>query len=115
VASSGLTLEEVEELARLDPVGQGNPAVRLAWRGLSHARPSLRMGKENQHVKLRVTAGGPMLEAVWWNCRNAPLPGERFDLAFTPTINEYNGRRSVQLKVLDWQPCEAVTPGPPPR
>ena len=105
VDSSGLTLEQVEELARLEPVGQGNSPVRLAWRGLSHARPPLRMGKENQHVKLRVTAGGPMAEAVWWNCRSAPLPGERFDLAFTPTVNEYDGRRSVQLKVLDWQPA----------
>ncbi len=73
-------------------------------RGLSHARPPQRMGKENQHVKLRVTDGGPMLEAVWWNCRDAPLPADRFDLAFTPTVNEYNGRRSVQLKVLDWRP-----------
>ena len=56
-----------------------------------------------------------MLEAVWWNCRNAPLPGERFDLAFTPTVNKYNGRRTVQLRVLDWQPSGAVTPVPPPR
>jgi single-stranded-DNA-specific exonuclease len=115
VASSELTLEQVEELARLDPVGQGNPAVRLAWRGLSHARPPQRMGKENQHVKFRVARGGPMLEAVWWNCRDAPLPGDRFDLAFTPTVNEYNGRRSVQLRVLDWQPAGRFTPGPPPR
>jgi single-stranded-DNA-specific exonuclease len=115
LTSSELTIELVEELARLDPVGQGNPAVRLAWRDLSHARPPLRMGKDNQHVKLRVTSGGPPIEAVWWNCRNAPLPGERFDLAFTPTVNDYNGRRSVQLKVLDWQPSAPFTPAPPPR
>jgi single-stranded-DNA-specific exonuclease len=104
VESSELTLEQVEELARLDPVGQGNPTVRLAWRGVSLARPALRMGKENQHAKLRVSSGGPALDAVWWNCREATLPDGRFDLAFTPSINEYNGRRSVQLKVLDWQP-----------
>jgi len=104
VAPSELTLEQVEELARLNPSGQGNPIVQLASRGLSHARPPLRMGRENQHVKFHVTTGGPTLEAVWWNCRNAPLPDGRFDLAFTPAVNEYNGRRSVQLKVLDWQP-----------
>jgi hypothetical protein len=62
------------------------------------------MGKENQHAKLRVAAGGHTLEAVWWNCRGAPLPKDSFDLACTPTINEYNGRRAVQLKVLDWRP-----------
>ena len=115
VTSSELTLEQVEKLMRLDPVGQGNPAVRLAWRGLSHARPPLRMGKANQHAKLRVTSGGPMVEAVWWNCRNAQLPGERFDLAFTPTVNEYKGQRTVQLRVLDWQPSGGVTPAPLPQ
>jgi single-stranded-DNA-specific exonuclease len=106
-----LTLEQVEELGRLDPVGQGNPTVRLALRGLSHARPFQRMGKESQHAKFRVTAGGHTLEAVWWNCRQAPLPNDRFDLACTPTVNDYKGRRSVQLRVLDWQPCtSAATP-----
>jgi single-stranded-DNA-specific exonuclease len=108
VGADELTVEQVEELRRLEPAGQGNPAVRLALRGLTHARPPQRMGKENQHVKFRVTAGGQILEAVWWNCRNAPLPDGRFDLAFIPTVNEYNGRRAVQLKVLDWQPCAGI-------
>jgi single-stranded-DNA-specific exonuclease len=110
VAPSDLTLEQVEELGRLDPVGQGNPAVQVAWRGLSHARPPQRMGKDNQHAKLRVAAGRHILEAVWWNCRGAPLPSAPFDLAFTPTINEYKGRRSVQLRVLDWRPSSPAAP-----
>jgi single-stranded-DNA-specific exonuclease len=108
VTPSELTLEQIEELGRLDPMGQGNPTVRLVLRGLSHARPPQRMGKDNQHVKFRVSAGGHTLEAVWWNCRQAPLPNDRFDLACTPTVNEYNNRRSVQLKVLDWQPCNST-------
>jgi len=32
------------------------------------------------------------------------MPEGRLDLAFTPAINEYQGRRSVQLRVLDWRP-----------
>ncbi|HWD19628.1 MAG TPA: single-stranded-DNA-specific exonuclease RecJ [Verrucomicrobiae bacterium] len=98
-----LTLARVEELARLEPCGMMNPAVRVALRGVAHQQPPQRMGRENQHVKFRVTDGRRMLEAVWWNCGEAPLPKIRFDLAVTPTINEYNGRRTVQLKVLDWQ------------
>ncbi len=100
---SVLTIEQIDELARLSPTGQGNPAVRLAICGLVHQQPPQRMGKQNQHVKFRVTDGKKMLEAVWWNCGNTPLPKIRFDLACTPQINEYNGRRSVQLKVLDWR------------
>jgi single-stranded-DNA-specific exonuclease len=105
VALSDLTLDRVEELGRLEPMGQANPIVRLAVRGLGHARPAQRMGKDNQHAKLRVGVGREIFEAVWWNCRDAELPTESFDLVFTPAINEYNGRRSVQLKVLDWRPA----------
>ena len=33
-----------------------------------------------------------------------PLPEGRFDLAAAPEINTWNGRRSIQLKILDWRP-----------
>jgi hypothetical protein len=33
------------------------------------------------------------------------LPVGRFDLAFAPSLNEFNGRMTVQLKVLDWRPA----------
>jgi len=45
-------------------------------------------------------------EAVWWGAGNESLPVGRFDLAFAPQINSYNGRRIVQLKVLDWRKAE---------
>ncbi|MGZ5545800.1 MAG: single-stranded-DNA-specific exonuclease RecJ, partial [Limisphaerales bacterium] len=103
VALSDMTIETITALERLQPCGQSNPAIRFCIRGLSHQQPPQRMGKENQHVKFRVTDGTRMLEAVWFNCGEAALPKIRFDLAFTPLINEFNGRRSVQLKVVDWQ------------
>jgi single-stranded-DNA-specific exonuclease len=103
VAGADLTLARVEELAALAPAGQGNPPVQWTLEGLGHHRPPRRMGRENQHVKLVLTDGRAVFEAVWWNCGGAPLPEGRFDLAFTPTINEYNGVRSVQLRVLDWR------------
>ena len=116
VASSELGVEQIEELERLAPMGQGNPAVRLALRGLSHRMPPRPMGRDNQHVKLSLTDGRQTLEAVWWNGGNAAWPENRFDIAFTPEINDYKGRRSVQLKLLDWRPCaDPSIPVPPPR
>lgn len=103
VPLADLSLERIEELARLNPTGQGNSSVRLSVGNLILQHPPQRMGRENQHVKLRVTDGVKMAEAVWWNCGKAELPQGPFELAFTPQINEYNGRRSVQLKVLDWR------------
>jgi len=104
VPLSDMTMENVIALERLQPCGQSNPQIRFCVRGLSHQQAPQRMGKENQHVKFRVTDGFRMVEAVWFNCGDAPLPKVRFDLAFTPLINEFNGRRSVQLKISDWQP-----------
>ena len=111
-------LESVGRLARLKPVGQGNPPVQFCARSLVHQRPLQRIGADRQHVKMWVTdspspqggyggAGGAVLEAVWWNGGNASLPVGRFDLAFAPQVNEFNGRRTVQLKVLDWQPAQS--------
>jgi single-stranded-DNA-specific exonuclease len=105
VPLADLTVPRVEELARLNPVGQGNPAVRLAIARLCHQQPPQRMGKDGQHVKFRVTDGQQMREAVWWNAGQSPLPEGQFDLAVTVAINEYKGRRDVQLKVLDWRAC----------
>ncbi len=107
LALKEVTLERLEELERLKPLGQGNPPVQLAARNVTQARPLQRMGAEKQHVKLWVTDGATTHEAVWWGAGKEPaLPVGRFDFAFAPQINEYNGRRSVQLKLLDWRAAE---------
>ncbi len=57
------------------------------------------MGVDRQHIKLWVTDGAATHEAVWCNAGGeATVPVGQFDLAFTPQINEFNGRRTVQLK-----------------
>ena len=99
-----ISLDSLAELDQLKPMGQGNPALQFFATGLSHQRPLMRMGAEKQHVKLWVTDGKVSHEAVWWNAGGGSLPVGKFDLAFAPQINDYNGKRTVQLKVLDWRP-----------
>lgn len=99
-----ITFESLYELEKLKPHGMGNPTVQFCARNLSHARPLMRIGAEKQHVKMRLTDGAATLEAVWWNSGEKSLPTGKFDLAFVPQINHFNGNRSIQLKVLDWRP-----------
>ena len=94
------------EFEKLKPHGQGNPATQFCARNLSHAKPLQRMGAEKQHVKMRVTDGVATHDAVWWNSGDKSLPVGKFDLAFVPQINQFNGSRAIQLKVLDWQAAE---------
>ncbi len=109
-----ISLESLAELGRLKPTGQGNPSVQFFARNLTHQRPLQRIGADKQHVKMWVTdtpslggygaaSGATTHEAVWWGAGEESLPVGKFDLAFSPQVNEYNGRRAVQLKVLDWR------------
>jgi hypothetical protein len=66
------------------------------------------VGADKQHVKMWVNDGRTTCEAVWWGAGNESLPVGRFDLAFTPQLNSYNGMHSVQLKVLDWKQAQTV-------
>jgi single-stranded-DNA-specific exonuclease len=102
-----MSFETLYQLDKLKPHGQGNPAAQFSARSVSHARPLQRIGADKQHVKMKVTDGPVTHEAVWWNAGNKLLPVGKFDLAFTPQINEFNGSRCVQLKVLDWRPAVA--------
>jgi single-stranded-DNA-specific exonuclease len=103
VALKDISLATLAELDCLKPTGQGNPSVQFCARGVTHSRPLQRMGAEKQHVKMWVS-GGTNHEAVWWNGGDKSLPVGKFDLVFAPGINEFNGRTTVQLKVLDWAP-----------
>jgi single-stranded-DNA-specific exonuclease len=100
-----ISLTALAELDRLRPTGQGNPGVQFNARNVNHQRPLQRMGANKQHVKLWLTDGTATQEAVWWNAGEGSLPVGRFDVAFAPQVNEFNGRRTVQLKVLDWRPA----------
>ena len=106
VRLDAMTLEYLGILDRLKPTGQGNPAVQFFARNLTLQRPPQRMGADKQHLKLWITDGATTHEAVWWAAGNEPLPTPRFELAFAPQVNDYNNRRTVQLKVLDWRPAQ---------
>ena len=98
-----ISLNTLAELDKLKPTGQGNPALQFCARNLAHKKPVQRMGAKKQHVKMWVSDGVVTHEAVWWNAGDGSLPAGKFDLAFAPSLNEFNGRTTVQLKVLDWR------------
>ncbi len=100
---AALSVDSLAELDQLKPTGQGNPALQFYACNLAHRKPLQRIGAAKQHVKMWVTDGQAAHEAVWWNAGAGALPTDRFDLAFAPALNTFNGRTAVQLKVLDWR------------
>ncbi len=103
VTCADLSVQRMEELARLEQTGMGNPRVQFCVRNVGHERALQRMGKDKQHAKMWITDGTRTHEAVLWNAKEGSLPVGKFDLACVPELNRYNGNTRVQLKVLDWE------------
>ncbi len=106
VELADMNLDSLAELEKLKPTGQGNPALQFCARNLSPKKArSSASARKSSTSKLWVTDGAVTHEAVWWNAGDGSLPVGKFDLAFAPALNEFNGRTTVQLKVLDWRPA----------
>jgi hypothetical protein len=41
-------------------------------------------------------------EVIWWDGFGSKMPEGAFNLAVEPQINEFNGRREVQLRWIAW-------------
>ncbi|HEV8540896.1 MAG TPA: single-stranded-DNA-specific exonuclease RecJ [Verrucomicrobiae bacterium] len=101
VSLADLTFPTLQLFQRINPIGQANPPIQLAARNLQlRGEPKL-FGASQQHLRLLVSDGSSMYQAVWWNCPAEFGFPSRFDLAFAPELNEYNGTYGIQLKVLD--------------
>ncbi len=97
----------VQELKLLEPFGQGNEKPQFAWKNL-HIRSVRVLGKNRNAVKLAlVTEQGLAMDGMLFT------EGDRFveelgtqrtmDVGYYPEINEYNGRRSLQLVIREYK------------
>jgi len=99
---SRLTCAQVDALELLEPFGTGNPKPVFLLRGASVSACADVGG--GRHLKLRVRRDGRSYDAIFFSANAAGAgvrPGDRVDLAFTPQINEFRGRRDVQLQLSD--------------
>jgi len=92
----------LEQLATLEPYGSGNPqpVVRLSDVLVTNVR---RMGDSNQHVKLTFkNANGRSIDALAFSAPQHFFvePGTRVHAWTTVELNEWNGNRSVEGKLL---------------
>jgi single-stranded-DNA-specific exonuclease len=90
----------MDEIALLEPFGQGNPQPVFALQKLTLA--AVTPLSEGRHLRLTLEHSGTRLTAMAF--RTAPeefcfAPGDLIDLAVTAEANEYQGQRSVTLIV----------------
>lgn len=99
VEGDDITPQLVRDLDLLEPCGIGNPSASLLLKNAVLVSGKA-IGKESQHLKWSVRAGGRSYEAVWWSpgeAANGFVPGCKIDICFVPEFNEWNGNVTVQF------------------
>jgi single-stranded-DNA-specific exonuclease len=100
-----INMELVEELDLLAPFGVGNPQPIFA----SHrARITniFSVGNDGAHLKIRLCdeSGGATQDAIGFGLGHLLeelAAGDIIDVAYEIGVNEWNGRRTAQLKIVD--------------
>jgi len=99
-----LSIPVVQQIRRLGPFGNGNPSPVLAVRGCEVLTGPKRVGRSGQTVTMMLGQGGVRVRAVGFGMADLAdlLVGvNRVDLAAEPTLNHFNGKTSVELKLRD--------------
>lgn len=97
-----ITEELVEQIARMEPFGNGNPEpiLKIARAVVASVR---RMGANGQHVKMTLRdADGKTLQMLAFNAPELFFrePGNEIAVWFQPNVNEWNGVRTVEGRLL---------------
>ena len=95
----------VANLAKMEPFGNGNPepVVKITTAIVLSVR---RMGADGQHVKLALRdKNGKVLQMLAFNAPEEFFrkPGDEVSAWFQPTINEWQGARTVEGRLLHVQ------------
>ena len=102
-----LTLETLKELEQFEPFGKNNPVPYFGTRRVKVNGVPTQMGKEKNHLRMFVSDGTVKRCAIDWGSGDKLItfrrPNMSLNIAFSPQINEWQGTRSVQLILEDWE------------
>ncbi len=102
VPLSVIDLNLVESIGSLEPHGEGNPAPMFCSRGLTVKSPPSLLGKDT--IKFWVSDGVKTISAVGFGMgsfKDMVKLGDRVDLAYTLSIDDWNKAPTVQLMLKD--------------
>lgn len=102
-----LSEDLVQELKLLEPFGQGNEKPQFAQKNLT-IRGTRVLGKNRNAVKLSlVTEKGLPMDGMLFTEGDRFLEElgkqRRIDVVYYPDINEYNGRRTMQIVIREYK------------
>ncbi|MBU3174037.1 single-stranded-DNA-specific exonuclease RecJ [Clostridium estertheticum] len=117
-----INYEMINELEQLEPFGKGNSSPLLAEKNIPILKIDI-LGKSANTIKIKCVIPGlnKTIDGIFFNRVDEFIEmlkerygeehmnyltnprGLKLDLIYSPQINEYNGRKSIQLKILEFQ------------
>lgn len=95
-----------EQLAQLEPTGQENQPAVLLSRNVQVLNYRA-VGRDATHLQFEVSDGRTGFKAIAYRRGDlAQAMPARLDLAYTLSVNEWRGRRALELQVKDLRPAE---------
>ena len=106
VPLSHLTFDVLNYLAYLEPTGYGNPDAIFVSRNVK-VKAARTVGAENRHLKLSLEdERGATVDSIGFRMGHLqPSLPPRVDVMYHFEVNEYNGRKSLQLNLKDVKPA----------
>jgi single-stranded-DNA-specific exonuclease len=104
---SQLTLPTIEQIERMAPFGAGNPRPVLCASRVQLAEPPKRLGGGDRHLAAKLKHHQVTMRAVAFGhgdwLEDLSRLDQPIDVAYRPVINEFRGRRNVELHLVDWR------------
>jgi single-stranded-DNA-specific exonuclease len=104
---SALTMGLLRDLDRLEPYGAANRRPMFLLGGLQVQGTPRKVGGGERHLSFRVSQHGVTLKAIAFGMADRveelTSVGGVCCLACTPKVNEWQGRRTIDLHVTDFQ------------
>jgi single-stranded-DNA-specific exonuclease len=104
VSLNALALPVAEAIALLGPFGIGNPKPRLATDFVELADEPRCVGRNGEHLQATFRQNGAQVKGIGFGLASLAEDlkhHRRCRVAFEPIINDYQGRRTVELQIAD--------------
>jgi single-stranded-DNA-specific exonuclease len=103
----------VETISQMEPFGQGNEQPKFVFQGV-YLGDWRKVGKTGEHIKMSFNMNEELVDGIGFGLAKSVeekgiQPKDVVDLLGNIEINEYNGRRTLQVKVIDVQKAGEVS------
>lgn len=101
-----LNFELLDIINRLEPFGMGNTTPLFSLKNIAIAQDRCYCGENNKHFKIWGQCNGKYVSGIGFQLGDKYLnAGEpkKLDVAFVPQINEWQGKKNIQLSLKDFK------------